>query len=260
MSSYQTTAYTHIHELIDTWTRHAQAIETQVKSLSEKARVLGTSADTPETRARLDEDERRLHDLASKSKVILKDLANEMIKRKKELSKEDMNMITKVKNAMTTALQKYEKVVTDISKQRQQFQNPSNNALIDFGDDGGASDDIHQFLQSQQQMRMQNDILMRENEEQFQIEEQIQEVQRDVVEINQIMRDIGAIVSEQSPIIAGVEERVSAANDNIVSGNRELQGASRSQKKYRKKLCWLLIILLIVAVIITVVIVLRFKP
>lgn len=43
------------------------------------------------------------------------------------------------------------------------------------------------------------------------------------------MRDIGAIVSEQSPIIAGVEERVSAANDNIVSGNRELQGASRSQ-------------------------------
>jgi len=52
---------------------------------------------------------------------------------------------------------------------------------------------------------------------------------RDVVEINQIMRDIGAIVSEQSPIIAGVEERVSAANDNIVSGNRELQGAARSQ-------------------------------
>lgn len=61
-------AYTHFNELIDTWTRHAQAIETQgrqkfskktkkssflVKSLSEKARVIGTASDTPEIRARL---------------------------------------------------------------------------------------------------------------------------------------------------------------------------------------------------------------
>lgn len=38
---------------------------------------------------------------------------------------------------------------------------------------------------SRQQMRMQNDILMRENEEQFQIEEQIQEVQVDIYEFLQ---------------------------------------------------------------------------
>ncbi len=34
-----------------------------------------------------DEDERRLHDLASKTKTILKDLADEMSKRKKDLSR-----------------------------------------------------------------------------------------------------------------------------------------------------------------------------
>jgi len=84
MVSYQTAPYTHFHELIDTWTKHAQAIETQVKNLSEKARVLGTPADTPEIRARLDDDERRLHDLALKTKTILKELRDELTKIKKE--------------------------------------------------------------------------------------------------------------------------------------------------------------------------------
>jgi t-SNARE complex subunit (syntaxin) len=43
------------------------------------------------------------------------------------------------------------------------------------------------------------------------------------------MRDIGAIVSEQSPIIAGIEQNVIAANDNIIAGNQQLTGASRYQ-------------------------------
>jgi t-SNARE complex subunit (syntaxin) len=43
------------------------------------------------------------------------------------------------------------------------------------------------------------------------------------------MRDIGAIVSEQSPIIAGIEQNVTAANDNIIAGNNQLTSASRHQ-------------------------------
>ncbi len=51
----------------------------------------------------------------------------------------------------------------------------------------------------------------------------------DIIEINHIMRDIGAIVSEQSPIIADVERNVNAANDNIIAGNNQLTSASRHQ-------------------------------
>jgi t-SNARE complex subunit (syntaxin) len=52
-----------------------------------------------------------------------------------------------------------------------------------------------------------------------------------VIEINHIMRDIGAIVSEQSPIIAAIEQNVSGANDNIVAANQQLHSASRYQVK-----------------------------
>jgi t-SNARE complex subunit (syntaxin) len=51
----------------------------------------------------------------------------------------------------------------------------------------------------------------------------------DIIEINHIMRDIGAIVSEQSPIIAGIEQNVSTATDHIIAGNEQLLNASRHQ-------------------------------
>ena len=43
------------------------------------------------------------------------------------------------------------------------------------------------------------------------------------------MRDIGAIVSEQSPIIANVEQTVIAANDHIITGNNQLTSAAKHQ-------------------------------
>lgn len=259
MASYQTAPYTHFHELVDTWTKHAQSIETQVKNLSEKARVLGTSSDTPEIRARLDDDERRLHNLATKTKTILKELADEMMKRKKELSRNDLDMVTKVKNAMINALKNYEDIITDVSKRRQQFPTTNSNTLINLDNDNLTEEDVHQRLQLQQQMRVNNSLLIQQNEEQFAVEEEVKIVQTDIIEINHIMRDIGAIVSEQSPIIAGIEQTVITANDNIIAGNQQLTSASRHQKKYRKKLCWLLLIFLIIAVIVAVVIIIKLK-
>ncbi|UJR28284.1 hypothetical protein I4U23_009532 [Adineta vaga] len=258
MATYQAT-YTHFNELVDTWTRHAQAIETQVKNLSEKARVLGTASDTVELRKRLDEDEQRLHGLAMKTKSILKELADEMTKRKKELSRNDLDMITKVKTAMNNALKHYEEVVTDVSKKRQQMPNPNRDTLIDFGNDNLNEDDVNQRLQLQRQMQMNNDLLVRQNEEQFAIEEQVQIVQTDIIEINHIMRDIGAIVSEQSPIIAGVEQTIIAANDHLIAGNTQLTSAARHQKKYRKKLCCLLLVFLVIAVLVTVIVLIKLK-
>ncbi|CAF4386210.1 unnamed protein product, partial [Rotaria sp. Silwood2] len=120
-------------------------------------------------------------------------------------------------------------------------------------------DDVHRYLQLQQQMKINNDLLHKQNEEQSAIEEQVKVVQTDVIAINHLMRDIGAIVSEQSPIITGIEQNVSTANDNIIAGNQQLLGASRHQKKYRKKLCWLLLIFLVIAVIVAIVIIIKLK-
>jgi len=160
---------------------------------------------------------------------------------------------------MGNALKQYTDIVTDVSKRRQQFPNHNNATIIDLGDDDLTQDDIQKSLQLQKQIRMRNELLIQQNDEQFAIEEQIQQVQTDVIEINHMMRDIGSIVAEQSPIIAGIEQNVVAANDNIIAGNQQLNSASRFQKKYRKKLCWLLLIFLVIAVIVAIIIIVKFK-
>lgn len=43
------------------------------------------------------------------------------------------------------------------------------------------------------------------------------------------MRDIGAIVSEQSPIIAQIETNVTSATDHIIAGNQQLNSAAGHQ-------------------------------
>ena len=44
-----------------------------------------------------------------------------------------------------------------------------------------------------------------------------------------MMRDIGTIVSEQSPIIADIEHTITTTNDNITAGNQQLLSASKYQ-------------------------------
>lgn len=50
-----------------------------------------------------------------------------------------------------------------------------------------------------------------------------------MIQINHLMRDLGTMVSEQSPIIAQVEQNVTGATDNIIAGNQQLLSASRHQ-------------------------------
>lgn len=44
-----------------------------------------------------------------------------------------------------------------------------------------------------------------------------------------MMRDIASMVAETSPIIANIEDAVTTANDNILSGNQHLTSASGYQ-------------------------------
>jgi len=160
---------------------------------------------------------------------------------------------------MKTAQDKHKEMLRSLEAKRQQIKPANNDTLIDIDDADTTLDDAHVRVQLQTQLRSDIDRLKDQNERQFAIENEVREVQHDVVEINQIMRDMGNIVSEQSPIIKLIERQVIDANDHIIAGNEQLTSASGHQKKYRTKLCWLIIILLIVAVIITVAIVLGLK-
>jgi len=83
----------------------------------------------------------------------------------------------------------------------------------------------------------------------------IKEIQKSVVEVNEIFRDLGSLVAEQGHMIDSIESNIEMAVDTTTKGTEEITKASNYQRKSRTKLCCLaLIIVIILAVVVAIVV------
>ncbi|XP_018572998.1 syntaxin-12 [Anoplophora glabripennis] len=84
-------------------------------------------------------------------------------------------------------------------------------------------------------------------------EARIKQIEADVLDINQIMRELGSLVHEQGETIDTIENRIDHAAGSVEEGAEQLIKASRYQTRFRKKLLYSVLIgIVIVAIIIGV--------
>jgi len=81
----------------------------------------------------------------------------------------------------------------------------------------------------------------------------ILQLERDVIDINDMFKELGAMVSEQGEVIGSIEDNVTKAGDAVEVGAEHLEKAKVYQAKSRKKMCWLLLILIVVAAVVALV-------
>ncbi|KAL5981190.1 hypothetical protein ACLOJK_029111 [Asimina triloba] len=80
----------------------------------------------------------------------------------------------------------------------------------------------------------------------------VRELERKLIELQQIFLDMAVLVEAQGDMLDNIESQVSSAVDHVQSGTTALQKAKKLQKSSRKCMCIAIIILLIVVVIIVV--------
>ncbi|XP_041366109.1 syntaxin-7-like [Gigantopelta aegis] len=108
-------------------------------------------------------------------------------------------------------------------------------------------------LQAQDQV-IENDLsLIHEREE------RIRQLESDILDVNEIFRDLGAMISEQGEVIDTIEANVEKTHGNVESGNQQLLQAAKYQKSSRKKMCCLLVTFVIIAVIVTIILVVTLR-
>ncbi|KAI3706590.1 hypothetical protein L6452_24439 [Arctium lappa] len=83
------------------------------------------------------------------------------------------------------------------------------------------------------------------------------EVERKLLELQQIFSDLAILVDSQGEMLDNIETHVSSAVDHVQSGNKALQNAKKLQKNSRKWMCLAIIVLLIAIISVLVVV---FKP
>ncbi|MQM01102.1 hypothetical protein Taro_033848 [Colocasia esculenta] len=80
----------------------------------------------------------------------------------------------------------------------------------------------------------------------------VKEIERKLLELQQIFLDMSVLVEAQGDMLNNIESQVSSAVDHVQQGTTALQKAKRLQKNSRKWMCIAIIILLIIVAIIVV--------
>ncbi|KAL3266816.1 hypothetical protein HHI36_010970 [Cryptolaemus montrouzieri] len=86
-------------------------------------------------------------------------------------------------------------------------------------------------------------------------ETRIRQIESDVLNVNEIMRELGALVQEQGGTIDTIENSIDHAVGNVQEGTEQLIKASQYQRSRRMKLLYLVLIFAIITAILIIIIV-----
>ncbi|XP_020613729.1 syntaxin-7-like [Orbicella faveolata] len=215
-----------------------------------------------------DSQEEKLHriqqatnELASKTTLLLKEMsslcggssptARQQRVQHERLKGEFRESISRYYSVQNKVVEKEKLLVGSTSTRTSQRQDR-------FGDDGFGNEksslmEDDQRRQEQEQLDVQIDIdesLIRDREE------RIRQIEGDILDINEIFKDLATMVYEQGDMVDSIEANVERAHTHVEGANIQLSKASLYQKKARTKMCILLVVLLVVGGIIALIVVL----
>ncbi|XP_039873416.1 syntaxin-7-like isoform X2 [Simochromis diagramma] len=110
-------------------------------------------------------------------------------------------------------------------------------------------------IPSDSQIQVQADAVTEEDLRLIQERESaLRQLESDIVDINDIFKDLGVMVHEQGDMIDSIEANVENTETNIQKGMHQLARAADHQQSSRKKICIILIVLVVVAVVVGLII------
>lgn len=134
------------------------------------------------------------------------------------------------------------------------FAGPKKETQLIELQDNTASRQQQQQQQLQQQLQEEADL--RNLQEQ---EEAIRQLEKDIVDVNQIFKELGSLVHEQGEVLDSIEASVESTANYVQQGGQELRAAATYKNKVTKKKIYLALIAAIILTIIIVIIVTSLK-
>ncbi|XP_012279547.1 syntaxin-12 [Orussus abietinus] len=234
-------------------------ISQNVSSMQKMVSQLGGSTDSQELRSQLHQIQHYTQQLAKDTSAHLKDLTNlannsggsspgEQRQRKMQRMKlhdEFGSALNSFQGVQKLAASKEKEMVrkAKASVPLPPYREKKQETLIELQDNRAQKQLQQQHQQEEQNLRM------------LELQEaNIRQLESDINDVNQIFKDLGAMVHEQGEIIDSIEASVERTEVFVNEGAQELRQASTYQSKLRKKKCILLIIGVVVLTILIVII------
>ncbi|XP_060099048.1 t-SNARE domain-containing protein 1 [Heteronotia binoei] len=158
-------------------------------------------------------------------------------------SRQERLQLDRLKNQLSDAIQRYgtiQKKIAEASKallpkgQRPRKTSPKT-PFSNLADDekifnGGDS----MWQEQNQEHALLSEITEEDVEAIRQREEAIQKIESDMLDVNQIIKDLASMVYEQGDTIDSIEANLETASSNVESANEQLAKASQHQRRSRR--------------------------
>lgn len=230
-----------------------QSINTNVISLNKLMDSFGTVRDTPDIREQVQE-------LTEDTKRIIRE-ANATTKQLDGIDDRGKRMkLNQVVTGLKEVIQRFAAFEQRaLSKGRKAVENLRDQKNLMSMEDGYNSDSEkerlwHEEDQKERQLAAFDQQVSYSSSLIQEREEGMKEIERTMLEVNDIYRDLATIVHEQGDQLDNIEANMSFVENNVEQGVVNLVKANTYQKKARTKMCCLLAILVIIGAIIAVVV------
>ncbi|KAH8307075.1 hypothetical protein KR044_004489 [Drosophila immigrans] len=249
-----------------------EKVQQNVSTMQRMVNQLNTPQDSPELK-------KKLHQLMTYTKQLVTDTNNqlkEVDKCKERHLKMQRDRLVDDFTAALTAFQAVQRKTADIERsalhqaraQNYSIAHPpgstrstsangsANNDNGSFFEDNFFNRKSNQQQQQQIQTQMQEDVDLQALEEQ---ERAIRELENNIVGVNEIYKNLGAMVYEQGVTVDSIESQVEQTSIFVSQGTDNLRKASSYRNKVRKKKLILAAILFAVLLAIILILVFQFR-
>ncbi|XP_043457840.1 t-SNARE domain-containing protein 1 isoform X9 [Prionailurus bengalensis] len=247
-----------LQELFQQTSASVFRINSNVTSLEQSLRSLGTPSDTQELRESLHAAQQGTNKTVAASASALKQMAELL----RGCSRQERLQLDRLRTQLSDAIQRYGAVQKKIAEksrallpaaQRGGTQQSPRAPFAELPDDEKIFNGGDGMWQGQEQALLPE--ITEEDEEAIRLrEEAILQIESDLLDVNQIIKDLASMVSEQGDAIDSIEASLEAASSHTEAASELLAGASRHQLQRRKIKCCFLsagVTVLLVIILIT---------
>ncbi|XP_036146088.1 syntaxin-12 [Monomorium pharaonis] len=243
---------TELYNLCENITANIYKINSSWRFLEKTYKSIGTSKDTQDLRDQVHITQSNTNQMVTQTS---KDIARlTMLMRRGE--KQQKLQIEKLTTDFKDALQRYSSMQKSIAEKMKRHILAMTN--IENSMDAEDAEETHHLLLAQEQehkttqrtLEFQHGLLLER-------EDRIKRIEGDILDVNQIMRELAALVHQQGDTIDTIDNHIENVHGNVELGAQELEKGSNYQSKFRRKVYILLLLAIIVAIVLTVILVIK---
>ncbi|KAK2187318.1 hypothetical protein NP493_169g00003 [Ridgeia piscesae] len=249
------------NEFVDVITSNIFKINNNATTLERAAKNVGTKKDSVDLRDRIHTTEQNTNRLIGETTQVFKQLSG-LVSRSDRQQKLQYERLT---NEFKESVQRYNTLQKGVAAQVKSAvllsapREPRTETLVSWQDEVTEEQRRQADDERRQQLQVQGDTIEADLSLLHDREERIVQLESDILDINEIFKELGTLVHEQGEVIDTIQDNVESAYGHVDEGNEQLIQASKYQRKARKKMCILVLILLVVGCVLALIIGLSLK-